>query len=216
MRIRLLFALSLVSLLWAGSRANADYQFVFTDSTGTAGSNFSVAAGSTVDIRVYLAQTGSDTGLSATGLNAAGAKLTFDQTVANVASTSAITPSGAWDNSFKSVGTGSASLNVTQDSGTGALKAPTTGTDANRVLIGTFTFTGVSAGNTLAVTADPHPGSDDNVLADGTVLDSLIVNSSAVITVAVPEPGTLLLTGLLACGFAGAAWSRRRGVLMAA
>jgi hypothetical protein len=210
MRTRLLCVLAALTLMFAGSRAEAGYQFVFTDASGNAANAFTVAQGSTIDVRVYLVQTSPDTGLSATGLDAAGTKLTFNQAIANVASASAITANPAFDFSVKSTGTGTATLNASQDSGSAPVTAPTTGADANRVLIGTFTFTGVSAGTTSVVTSDPHPLSDDNVLHDATVLDSVIANSSVAITVAVPEPGTLVLTGLWAAGLAVAGARRPR------
>jgi hypothetical protein len=63
-----------------------------------------------------------------------------------------------------------------------------------------------------AVLSHPHPGAtNDNVLGNGTVLDALIHNSSAVITVtAVPEPGSLVLVGFAASAAGLAAWRRRR------
>jgi hypothetical protein len=92
--------------------------------------------------------------------------------------------------------------------------APTSGTTAGAILLGTFTFTGVSAGSTLTLTAQPHPAPfQNNILGDGTQIDPLIANSSAVITVtAVPEPSTLVLTGLTASVIGFGRWRRRRGV----
>src|SRR5262245_33630843 len=152
MRTRLLSLFAGLILLVAGGRAEAGYQFQFATASGTAQNTFVVDQGSTIDIRVYLVQTSPDTGLSASGLDAAGTKLTFNQTIANVSGTGAITASPAFDTSIKSTATGSATLNVSQDSGSAAVTAPTTGADANRILIGTFTFTGVSAGTTNVVT----------------------------------------------------------------
>jgi hypothetical protein len=84
------------------------------------------------------------------------------------------------------------------------------GADANRILLGTFTFTGLSNGTGVVVTTLPDPSGANNVDGMGNVLDSMISNSSTTITV-VPEPGTLLLTGLLAAGgLTGAAWRRMR------
>ncbi|HJZ94743.1 MAG TPA: hypothetical protein VKE40_28010 [Gemmataceae bacterium] len=211
MRTRLLIVLA--GLIWvlAGGRAEAGYQFQFTNSAGVATNAFVIDQGSTIDIRVYLVQTSPDTGLSGSGLDAAGTRLTFNQTIANVASTGAITANPAFDFATKSTGTGSASLNLTQDSGSAPVTAPTSGADANRILIGTFTFTGVNAGTTTVLTSDPHLLSDDNVLHNGSVLDSMIANSSAAITVnAIPEPGTLVLTGLFAAGLAAASIRRLR------
>jgi hypothetical protein len=211
MRTRSVIVLAAVAVLFGGGAARADYSFVFADGSGNAQSNFTVAQGSTVDVRVYLVQSGTSTGLSSSGLASGGVGLTFNQSVVNLADASKITPNSAFDANSKNLGAGSASLNVSQVLNA-PITAPTTGTDANRILLGTFTFSGVSAGTSLTVTADPHPGAvNDNVLGDGTALDALIHNSSAVITVtAVPEPGTLVLTGLLATGMAAGVTRRLR------
>jgi hypothetical protein len=196
MRIHRLSVPATLLMMLFGGAARADYQFVFTDSSGNVQTSFSVAQGSTIDIKVYLVQSGSDTGLSSSGLTDGGVKLNYTASVAKVNSTSNITPNPAFDTSSSSISSGSAILNVSQDT-SGPVKASTTGTDANRILLGTFTFTGVSAGSTTVSTADPHPSLNDNVLAGGTALDASILNSNAAITVtAVPEPGSLLLVGL--------------------
>jgi hypothetical protein len=212
MRLRSVLLAAVIALL--PGRAAADYAFVFGDSSGNLGvSNFNVAVGSTVNVLVYLEQTNGTTGLSnpGQGLKDGGVGLTFNQAIANVPSTGAITANPAFDTSSKSVGTGTANLNVFQTSSAPVL-APTSGPTANAILIGSFTFTGVSAGTTATVTTLPHPDPPfaNNVLGDGTDIDSLIANSSAVITVtAVPEPGSMILTGLAVAGF-GAGVLRRR------
>jgi hypothetical protein len=215
MRIRSLLLAAVFALL--PGRAAADYAFEFFDPTANGGTGafsttFSVAAGSTVNVQVYLAQTNGTTTLTAgPGLKDGGVGLSFNQAIATVPSTSAITPNAAFDTSTKSVGTGTASLNVFQSTSSPVL-APTSGTTAGAILLGTFSFTGVSAGSTFAVTAQPHPAPfSNNVLGDGTVIDSMIANASAVITVtAVPEPGSLLLAGLAAAGMGVGAWRRRQ------
>jgi hypothetical protein len=208
---RILALFTVLALLLSSDTAGAAYTFQFTDSSGATQTSFNIAGvGQTVDIRVYLLQSGSDTGLSSSGLKSGGVGLSFDQTIATVASTSAITPNAAFDTSSKSVGTGTATANVAQVLNA-PITAPTSGADANRILLGTFTFTGVSGGTTSTVTFDPHPApTNDNVLGNGTVLDSLIVNSSVTITVAVPEPSTFVLTGLVGTGIAAAALRRFR------
>jgi hypothetical protein len=210
MKSRFCTFLVLPALLLAGATARADYSFQFTDGSGATQTNFTVGLGQTVDVRVYLLQSGADTGLTTSGLRSGGAGVSYNQAIANVASTGAITPNPAFDTSSKGLGTGNATVNVSQVLNP-PVTAPTTGADANRILLGTFTFTGISGGTTTVATFDPHPApTDDNVLGNGTVLDAGILNSSVAITVAVPEPSTLLLTGLVASGIAGAALRRRR------
>src|SRR5262245_12864441 len=74
MHSRLMALLVLPALLVTTGAARADYTFIFTDSSGTVSGNFTVAQGATIDIRVYLSQSGADTGLSSSGLVNAGVK----------------------------------------------------------------------------------------------------------------------------------------------
>jgi hypothetical protein len=206
MKLRIGFVSAVLTMMLSADVARADYTFLFTDSSGNASTSFSVAVGQTVDIRVYLAQTGSTTGLSSTGLDSGGVQLnTSNSSIANVTK---VTANSAFDVSSTATG---ASANVTEHQTISpSVKAPTSGTDANRILLGTFTFTGVSSGSTLTVTAIPSTGTNVNVLGDGTVLDSMIVGASAAITVtAVPEPGSMLLAGLAVAGFGAGIMYRR-------
>jgi len=227
--MRLLFSslIVVVVLAFTSATSRAGYEYTFD------ASNYTVAVGSTVNVNVYLTQTGSDTGLSATSLASGGVQLNYNPAfVANNAiSPNNTTSSGSSPTGFDSsnnittIGNGSNGLpvgsslvgvsqNIPPES---AVKAgsgsPNTSTS---ILLGTFQFTGVSAGTSLIVSTNSFPGQDVNVLADGTVLDGMISNSSAVITVtAVPEPGTLALTGLLVTGIAGG-YLRRRSRLVSA
>jgi hypothetical protein len=207
MRLQHLVLAALGLLAWC-SPSWADYTFQFADSSGTAQNAFNVGVGQTIDIRVYILETGGGTNLQSLGLSSAGVKLNTN--TSSVANVTGVTPNSAFD-SGASTGTG-ANAFVSEFSSS-SVNAPGSGADANRVLVGTFTFTGVSVGQTLTVTA--LPGLDpDNVLGDGTtsIDDALSGNAtSAVITVAaVPEPGTLLLVGLAAAGIAGAGLRRSR------
>jgi hypothetical protein len=207
--MRLCSVILAVVIAFAPGRAAADYAFVFGDSSGNIGvTNFSVGVGQTVSVLVYLEQTNGTTGLSTSGLKDGGVALSYTQTIANVAS---ITANPQFNTSSQSIGSGTAGLNVYQTTSP-AVVAPTTGAMANVILLGTFTFTGVSAGTTTTLTALPNPDPPfaNNVLGNGTDIDSLIANSSAVITVAaVPEPGSMILTGLAVAGF-GVGVLRRR------
>jgi hypothetical protein len=209
------FLPALVASLLLGSSAKAGFQFQFTDSSGNAASGFTISGpGSTVDIRVYLLQTGGSTNLSANGLVDGGVALQFSSSAPfTVSSAANITP-----NSAQFAGTNNTSVTTSSGTTTATLQvhnstpvlAPTSGANANRILLGTFTFTGLSNGSAVVVTALPDPNSANNVDGAGNNLDSMITNSNAAITV-VPEPSALLLTGLLAVGgVAGTAWRRSR------
>jgi hypothetical protein len=213
--MRLSFLIAAITLLNNCGATRADYSFVFTDSSGTAGSAFSFdATQGPLVLKVYLAQSGTDTGLSDTGLKSGGVKLNYDGTVISTTS-GAITPNsvangGQFQAGTKSAGTGTATVRDFNTT-TSPVMASTSGTDANRILLGTFAFTGLTINSTTVLTLDPSV-TNDNVLGDGTVLDSLInYNSTVSVTVtAVPEPSSLLLAGLLAGGLSVAGWRRRR------
>ena len=170
-----------------------DLAWEFTDSNGNvvAGNNFTVGQGSTVGINVYLLEYNGGTILSTQGLASAGVQLNGNNGNATVPNAGAITPNPAFDQSSPSVSGNSATLNVS------TLANPPVFPDSqNRVLLGTFSFTGNTIGTTTSVTADPH-SYDDTVTGTGMVLDGLINNSTATITVvAVPEPGTMAVQRL--------------------
>jgi hypothetical protein len=214
MRLLLKSFIAVVGLLLVNGSARADYQFTFANSSGVAETNFNVAVGQTVSIQVYLTQTGSTTTLSnGPGLTAGGVQLTgFNTAFTNVtgitANDSTTSSSTAFDADNTYTNIPNAKLVVAKDNSSVGLT-----NSAGSILLGTFTFTGISAGTTSTVTANPFPGENINLLAGSppTSIDSLISNSSAVITVtAVPEPGTLVLTGLMAVGIAGGFVRRSR------
>jgi len=219
-----------MALLAIGGNARADYFYEFTDSSGNAASNatatnpgsFSttVNQGSIVNIRLYLVQdnAGTSNGLTTVGLNSAGVQLNTSSP--GIATVTAVTPNAAFGSSSTTTGA-SASVSEFINGSTGVI-APTTGPDANRVLLGTFTFTGVSGGSTLTLTALPGMN-PDNVLNNGsmgnpgTAIDGFITTfpSASITVVAVPEPGSLLLSGMAVAAFAGGWYRRRRQQLSA-
>jgi hypothetical protein len=205
--------LAVLALAAFASSAQAEYYFEFASGT-TVSNTFTVNQGSTININVYLAQDGTtSTGLTQYGLNSAGVALNIQNPA--ITTVTAVTPNSQFGYASTTTGANpSVSEYITSSQGV------TPSTVSNAVLLGTFTFSGVSAGTTATITALPGQN-PDNVLNDGTngnpgtAIDSMIANASAVITVAaVPEPGTLVLTGLVAVGVAGA-YLRRRGAVIA-
>jgi hypothetical protein len=86
----------------------------------------------------------------------------------------------------------------------------------NQILLGTFTFTGLSVGSDIAFTAQPTATGANNVDGNGNNLDSLISGASAFISVtAVPEPSSLILTGLTAAAIGLGVWRRGRKLVAA-
>jgi hypothetical protein len=210
---------ALLAVLAVTRPASADYEFRFADSSGNYFTGDAVtldyALSPTLDIRVYLVATdgASNTALSTNGLQSYGVQLNYNGTKADVLNTGAIASNAAFTGAeIEGVGAG----NVVSDFARAADSVATNvasaaGSDGNqRVLLATFTFTGIDNGNTATITTDPFPAFSNTVLGDGTVIDGDIFNTSLAVTVInVPEPGTLLLTGLLATGF-GAFGAYRR------
>lgn len=215
-------ALLAVGFLTAGGSARAGYEFRFATSTGVEQSNFTLNFPSLLDVRVYLVSTGPDN-LATTGLTSYGVNITYSGSsgakvlaVGDITSNAAFT--GFTSRAVENDG-GATDFARARDSVLSGSVLGTAGTVSgeNRVLLATFRFTGLANGDNLVITADPNTGTNDTVLSNGTVLDSLIANNSAVITVTnVPEPGTMILSGLLAVGVAGRAIRRRRAAPAAA
>jgi hypothetical protein len=213
MRLRSCVLATIAALLLGGS-ARADFVYEFAQG-GTFQNSFLVNQGSTINIQVYLAQTTPSTNLTSPGLIDGGASLQFSASAPfTVTSSGNITPNPQFagpNNTSVSTSGGTTTATVQVHNATPVVATTTDPSGNAAILLGTFTFSGVSAGTGITFTALPDPSSSNNVDGNHVVLDSLVHNSSAAITVvAVPEPGSLLLAGLAATGFAGAAWRRRR------
>jgi hypothetical protein len=213
MRLRFLLPAVAAVLLLAGP-TRADFTYQFADSSGTATNAFSVTVGSTINIRVYLLQQGGSTNLSSNGLVDGGVALQYSSSSphASISSASNITPNSAFggpnNNSLStSSGTTSAVVQVHDNAG---VFAPTSGTDANRILLGTFTFTGNTTGSTTINTAFPDANNPNNVDGANNNLDSMVHLPTAAISV-VPEPSAMALCGIGAVALGVGAWRRRRG-----
>jgi hypothetical protein len=209
-----LFSIALAATLLLGEAARADFQFEFAQG-GTVGNSFSVSQGSTISIQVYLLQTNgptvNSTNLTANGLTFGGVALNYSSSAPfSIAGTSSITGNPSFSTSSPTLSTsGSTTTAALQVFNNTAVFAPTTGSNAGAILLGTFTFTGNTIGSGTTVSALPNSNGANNVDGAGNNLDSLIQNSSVVITVT-PEPGSVILTGLFALGIACAFASARR------
>jgi hypothetical protein len=124
--------------------------------------------------------------------------------VANVQSVSDIQENASFDDPiarFKARTNSTADLNEAVDLTSPIVFPP--GGDPNRILLGTFTFTGLTTGITAISVADLDPtiGVDDIITGLGTALDSLITSGNASIAVN-PEPSSFAIATLfsLLCG----------------
>jgi hypothetical protein len=198
----------------AGSSARADflYSFAFEQS------NYTVAPGGTVDVKVFLEETISGSSVSrlgTTGMLSAGVKLLFNDNPptqpAALGSVTDIVFNPAFNSTLldlRSLSPGAfGQLTEAVALGSPLVKGkggPTT----FEVLIGTFHFTAGSVPDEVTHLRATVPSIAANV-AGGTVLDKLIHDSTATISVSsVPEPAsvTLLALGVLTA----ACYARRR------
>jgi hypothetical protein len=211
---RILIATAALAVALTPGRAAAGYEFRFASGT-TEQTNFNInPSPGFVDINVYLVATGAEAStLQANGLRSFGVQLNYSGTAtAKVISATDITNNAAFTGpDGRSIENNGGALDWARSRDsilTGAVASSANGAD-QRILLATFRFTGLSNGDTLVFSADPI-GTNDNVLGDGTLIDTLIIGQSATIAVAIPEPGTMALTGLLATGIAGGMWRRVR------
>ncbi len=170
-------------------------------SDGSAFMPSAINVGQFVDVPLYLVQTNPNTELT-TGLLTAGIGVNFAPT--GVVNASFLSYGPGWD-----IGLSASSIDnpggfASLQTSVGFFDPGVTDGGTNSILLGTFRFTGVSAGSSMFTLTDADPGLDDTVLDDGmgTVLDSTILfGGTSSITVngaaAVPEPsaGLALMIG---------------------
>jgi hypothetical protein len=243
MRLRSLAAV-LVGLVLHNSSARADmqYQFEFATQSGstvTFGTAFTVSQGQTISLQVYLAgatPTGNaNLSSSGTGLTDGGVSLQYASNgngngavSLGAASTTpgTITPGPAFGGpNNRTVTTGQNGPFGANNTSTGTVEVHSAtpvfatvsdGSGNQAILLGTFTFTGSTPGTAATISAFPNQSGSSNVDGSGASLDGLISQSGATISVtAVPEPGSLILTGLAASALGLGAWRRRRRTLVA-
>lgn len=223
--------------------AHAQYILTFEPSI------VSITPGSTATLNLYLNQSGVGTTgsyLSSPGIISVGAMLGYSVTSgtpSRVNSVNDIIPNSAFDQVIEK------SLANARDGDVARLQlavfdnpvvvAPTSGEDANRILVGSFTFTAGSLGSVTTVRLfDPNnpPSAAMNSLFANTVTDVLPDNITTVtldqfnaitplyplstaglnyyevatISVTIPEPASLGLCTLVLC-FIGIMYARRKG-----
>lgn len=217
--------------------ARGGYQFEFANGSGGLQTAFTGAAGDAIDVEVFLAQSGTDTGLTDFGLFGAAVRVTITSSAAhaaNLLSASDISPNTTDFSADTSISNGKLDglnkIGAANFINSGFiyeaidLIPPGTAPTGSQIYLGTFAFhipTSALAGdvtNLVTSIVDPTIPSQDNILDDfsGTSIDSLIANDSATITVlgssgpVVPEPTTLTLMGLGLLGLAARGHRRNR------
>ena len=184
-----------IVLLFMSSQAQADIVYQF-DAT-----NYSVAPGATVDVEVFIVQTGNTTNdpvdLSTDGLESAAVRVFFDGNPptdrAEVLSTGNITFNPQFGDSALEQSDVMPGISAGLADSIDFTANPVTGTN---ILVGTFTFTaGLVPGEVTNLRATDFGVLDDTIAGDAnfTSLDDIIVDGVATITVtAIPEPGSMI------------------------
>ena len=188
-----------IVLLFMSSQAQADIVYQF-DAT-----NYSVAPGATVDVEVFIVQTGNTTNdpvdLSTDGLESAAVRVFFDGNPptdrAEVLSTGNITFNPQFGDSALQESDVMPGISAGLADSIDFVANPVTGTN---ILVGTFTFTaGLVPGEVTNLRATDFGDFDDTIAGDAnfTPLDDIIVDGVATITVtAIPEPGSMIFAGI--------------------
>lgn len=206
MKMKMARTMKMMRMLWcvmvavmAGRSADAGFVASFT-ANGNAPLPTVLNVGETLDVSLYLRYDGNGPNLLADyGLLGAGLGITMSQP--GIAEASFLSLGAGWDpDPFLSGptidnGAGTAILQTTVGFFDPAVTDPGTGS----ILLGTFRFTGVSAGTTLLTLGDALLGYDDTLVNDGafTILDDdIIYGETLSFTVngaqPVPEPSSSL------------------------
>jgi hypothetical protein len=205
------YVLSAAAIFCLAGAAKADYSLQFDNSVGVPTNAFTInGVGNSVTVQLYLVKTntGSSNTLTTVGLSEGGVALNF--AAANFSVGMPVANSAQFPYFSTNVGPGTTS--VSDATGTPVI-APTVGINASRILLGTFTFTATTGTGGTITTSFPGAGAND-VNGSGQTLDSLVSQSSAsILVITVPEPGSMILSGLAGSLIAVGAWRKRRRTL---
>lgn len=199
---RLLAAAAVLAAAGPARAQTSPYTFQFADTAGQPLGSVSIdGVDSTTDVRVYLRETGGQNTLRNTGLAGAEVRVRFNTPggIAAVLRDTDITGSPQFEVLFRRQV--SATDAILTEATFNVVQAPAD--DPTRIYLGTFTLTGQGIG-TVALSADSL-GSGGTLLSNGTDISDGI-SSGTVSVVVTPEPGWLLLLGLVPVGLA----ARRR------
>ena len=202
MRSLFVALITLVALTVASSPAQAGFVYGFDSSS------YSSGGGASVTVSVYLIETDSNGTLQSQGLFSGGVSLNNSNT--SIATVTNITPNSGFANNTSNY-SGNPAILSANNAGNNSIVYPNPSTP-NEILLGTFTFTPIANG-TITITANNiSPSFSNNVTGTFQDLTPLITGGeTATITVtAVPEPGSMILGGMLATGIAGGYLRRRR------
>jgi len=238
-----LWALVILGLSLAGQPAAAQTTLLyeFANAAGVAQTSFTVAPGATIPIRLYLRESTAGAPLMTAhqGMGGAGVRVSFGTgAIAAVNALTDIQPAAGasvvagrliWDLPAPGLDPNataptSARLLVAKTFantvGTPQGVVPADFGETQRVFIGTFVFTGKTAGTVPLVAADINPNTVGEVANfDGFALDGVDptfggiaalasgATANLIVAVPIPEPGSMALAGL---GIAGLVAYRRR------
>jgi hypothetical protein len=206
MQRRIIALLVVVTLFMVAATARADSLFYAFDQ-----SNYTVAPGVTVPVKVYLEETGG-TVLADAGLQGVGLTVSWDNSLTQVLAPADVVLNPSFNVVYDHSAYPTSKYTQLEGGIYPGVVSPTLTAGVYKILVGTFNFTaGATPGVTHLLTADydPDPMSFDTVTGPSAnpaenyaVLDSMIANGAATITVGTtPEPSTLVLSGIAALAF---------------
>lgn len=212
MRTRLAVANLMTAIILAAGTVRADYGYVFDHA------NYSVALGATVDVLVYLQETGTSI-FRDKGLIGAGVQVRFDDPPQPISPAEVLYVTDVSNVSdFEVEWSKSAVPNLAYADlalGTfGYVYGTEAGSDVYRVLLGKFTFTaGTVLGEMTHIRAtDFSTSTADTIYYDDesnpVALDGAIYDGTATITT-VPEPSAILLLVIAGLSLPGYFWRKR-------